>query len=512
LNPSPSRSCRGRAGAAHDARNRSCVGVVRDCWDMPNTDVLPSARARAAALWSRRHEFLASRPARIAALVLIPVLVLLALDGPASALPGTWDTFLRVFVAGAVVGAVVMVAMLVQTMRAWPLFVMPPLGYLLALWVAVSHAEVRAAPAAVVGLLVSVALAAYARLLWTTVGRRRAAAGERSSLPARQLDAHSEFGGAPTVAVSADDEHGLQAPPAAQLSSRPLPDVLAEVDSLIGLTDFKQRLRSDIKFIEAERIKAAHNPAYTSRAMKRHTVFAGPPGTGKTMAARLYAEALTALGLSNGRFVMTSARKLMGTDRVGGAAKALLRVLRSNAGGVVGVDEFGAVCEGGHSAGNTGDEVVQVMLDEMENNPDCPTIIVADYDRRIAAALALNDGFASRFRNRFEFPSYTPDELFAIAQMHIGRDHHAMTNDAQTAMHRALTGLYDRFMTHRSWSSARVAVTLWDKTKEAQSEALHDRLARDPRYDPLTIEEDDVLNGLAAYEATQPFAASSETS
>ncbi len=295
-------------------------------------------------------------------------------------------------------------------------------------------------------------------------------------------------------------EHLLPATPA-----RPLDEVLADIDSHIGLSDFKAHVRRDLAFQRAEKMKAEADPEYQSSHRRLHCIYSGPPGTGKTMSAKLHAEAYTALGISNGRFAATSVSKLLSGVYIGTARKVLGELLHSATGGVVFLDEFAALLNARGSTGNMGSEVVEELLDRLENDESCPTVIVAGYEDLIDTALAQDAGFASRFRNRFLFVSYTPDELLAIAEAHIHADRHRLSSDARAQLRAALSALYERYATHPAWSSARVAVTLYQKAKEAQSEALHARVQADPAYDLMRIEAADIDGALAAYLAGKPY-------
>jgi DNA polymerase III delta prime subunit len=291
------------------------------------------------------------------------------------------------------------------------------------------------------------------------------------------------------------------------IEPRPLEEVLADIDKQIGLTDFKRKIRDDITYLRAEQIKKDYNPEYKGKDQKLSTIFSGPPGTGKTLVAGLIAEVYAAMGLSNGRFTKTTSSKLIGSPNIGTGRQKMEALIDANRGGVIFLDEFGELVNGAHSAGNVGHEIIAPLLNAIENEPDCPITIIADYEKRIDEALAMNDGMASRFRNRFLFPSYTPEELLEIAKLHVGEDWHDLSPAAEEELKTALTTLYDDYSTHPAWSSARVATTLYSKAKEAQSAVVEARMTADPAHNPFTIEAEDITRGLESYMAAKPFPA-----
>jgi hypothetical protein len=289
--------------------------------------------------------------------------------------------------------------------------------------------------------------------------------------------------------------------PARPQKVRPLDEILADIDSRIGLSQFKGRIHSEITYEQVEVRKKEVDPSYVSEVdLKRGSIYEGPPGTGKTMCAALHAEALAAIGISNGRFEATSASRLL-TENIGGARERTKALVARNAGGAVFIDEFGAVLEAGHMNGNTGLEIVTVLLDAMENDPTCPVVIIADYEGRTDKALALNAGFASRFRTRFAFKSYTPDELLEIAELNIDKDSHELSlePDARAVLKDALAYLYRTYSQDTRWSSGRVAVDLYREVKRALNLAYETRVALDPSASPFLIHPEDVRAGLRAY-------------
>lgn len=187
--------------------------------------------------------------------------------------------------------------------------------------------------------------------------------------------------------------------------------VKQKLNKIIGLDSVKEYV---LKLEDAMTTRKLREEAGLKTAsISMNMIFSGNPGTGKTTIARLVSEFLAALGiLSKGQFVEVSRGDLVG-EHVGQTAKKTTEKVKSALGGVLFIDEAYALSRDKNDT--FGLEAIDTLVKMMEDNKDNLVVILAGYTNEMQEFLKSNPGLKSRFPNFIEFPDYTPEEMYRIA-------------------------------------------------------------------------------------------------
>jgi hypothetical protein len=278
--------------------------------------------------------------------------------------------------------------------------------------------------------------------------------------PGRPATATPTAAGAPTRAEPA----GTPAVEEELPPERPIEELLAELDALVGLRQVKADVRRLTSLLRIQKLREERG--LPTLEASHHLVFTGNPGTGKTTVARLLSQILRALDIvSKGHLVETDRSHLV-AGYVGQTAVRTREVLESALGGTLLIDEAYALARG--SEQDFGREAIDTLVKFMEDHRDDLAVIAAGYPEEMSELIDANPGLNSRFTRTVHFPDYTTDELVSIFEL-MGKDTDYHLDDVGRAR---LVEVIEAEPRTRGFGNARFVRNVFEASVAHQAERL----------------------------------------
>ncbi|MFD8723550.1 right-handed parallel beta-helix repeat-containing protein [Streptomyces sp. NPDC059629] len=288
-----------------------------------------------------------------------------------------------------------------------------------------------------------------------------------------------------TVAATGVQGSGESVSPQAGPASDDPEGPLAELRALIGLEGVKQQVSTLVNLDKLARRRA--DAGLPVLSMNRHLIFAGPPGTGKTTVARLYARVLASLGvLSSGHLVEVSRADLV-AQIVGGTAIKTTEVFQSALGGLLFIDEAYTLSAQDKGSGpDFGREAIDTLVKLMEDHRDEVVVVVAGYSKEIRTFLESNPGLASRFSRTIEFENYSSEELVTIVAGMCAAHRYELAEGTADA----LTVHFEKMPRDAAFGNGRTARKTFEEMVDRQASRLAEQAELDSRDLTLLLPED----------------------
>jgi len=261
---------------------------------------------------------------------------------------------------------------------------------------------------------------------------------------------------------------------------------LASLDAeLVGLAPVKLRVREIASLLLVDR--ARRQFGLVSSRPTLHMSFAGGPGTGKTTVALRMAEILYALGYIRTARVHTVTRDDLVGQFIGHTAPKTKEAIARAAGGVLFVDEAYYLFRPENER-DYGQEVIEILLTEMENERGDLVVVFAGYPDRMATFFGANPGLSSRVPHHIAFDDYTHPELVQIADLMVAEENFRFDDQAREAFSDYLT----RRMQRPQFSNARSVRNAVERSRLRQARRLVELDRALTRNDLITLTATDV--------------------
>jgi probable Rubsico expression protein CbbX len=274
-------------------------------------------------------------------------------------------------------------------------------------------------------------------------------------------------------------------------------ETLGALDAeLVGLAAVKRRVREIASLLLVDR--ARHQFGLASSRPTLHMRFTGGPVNGKTTVARRMAEILHALGYIRVPRVHTVTRDDLVGQFIGHTAPKTKEALARAAGGVLFIDEAYYLFRPENER-DYGQEVIEILLTEMENERSDLVVIFAGYPDRMATFFSANPGLSSRVPHHIAFEDYTHAELVQIADLMVASENFRFDDPAREAFAAYLT----RRMSQPRFSNARSVRNAIERSRMRHARRLVELKRPLTKDDLVTLTADDIY-GSSVFDAPDP--------
>ena len=261
-------------------------------------------------------------------------------------------------------------------------------------------------------------------------------------------------------------------------------ELMVKMDSLVGLHSVKQKIREYAQYVQFLRLRKEKG-FDDNEEIQLHTIYIGNPGTGKTTIAKMMGQLYKSLGLLSRGHVLEVDRSDLVGEYIGQTAPKTKEVIDRARGGILFIDEAYSLSRSQEDSKDFGREVIEILVKEMSNGKGDLAVIVAGYPKEMKQFLDSNPGMRSRFRIKFEFADYLPQELMQIVDLVCEEKGIRLNAEAWDKVRQIVTDAYRN--RDRSFGNARFVQSILEQAKINLGLRVMDH------KDPKKLSKDDLL-------------------
>ncbi len=261
-------------------------------------------------------------------------------------------------------------------------------------------------------------------------------------------------------------------------------ELMVKMDALVGLQSVKQKIREYAQYVQFLRLRKEKG-FDDNEDIQLHTIYIGNPGTGKTTIAKMMGQLYKSLGLlSRGHILEVDRSDLVG-EYIGQTAPKTKEVIDRARGGILFIDEAYSLSRSQEDSKDFGREVIEILVKEMSNGKGDLAVIVAGYPKEMKQFLDSNPGMRSRFKIKFEFADYLPQELMQIVDLVCEEKGIRLNAEAWDKVRQIVTDAYRN--RDRAFGNARFVQNILEQAKINLGLRVMDH------KDPKKLTKDDLL-------------------
>jgi stage V sporulation protein K len=289
-------------------------------------------------------------------------------------------------------------------------------------------------------------------------------------------------------------------------------EAMKELDALDGMENVKLKIEEALALASIYKAREMHKLKNTQQAL--HMVFTGNAGTGKTTIARIVGKLFVGAGLlkkGDYKKTKTSRESAYGHSDSsstlkdgevpfaecsnadissafwGEDEKNMKKKFDEANGGVLFMDEaYSMISRSGH---RSGEKVMAVMVQEMENRRDNVCVICAGYPNEMEEFMQYNTGLASRFATVIHFDNYDVPALLKIAETMTSERDYKMSEEYKTSLATRL----EKEREHPHFGNARTVRNIIEESIRIHAKRVYDKYGSSPSREILiTLDKEDI--------------------